>query len=67
LTFNLFQAGLNPGFAYFISDHISFELRVNGINFSSFKEKEATEGNNVFNFGPNFGQQGPSLAIHFLF
>lgn len=67
LTFNLFQAGLNPGFAYFISDRISFELRVNGINFSSFKEKEATKGNNVFNFGPNFGQQGPSLAIHFLF
>lgn len=67
LSFSLFQVGVNPGVAYFISNRISFELRVNGINFSSFKEKEATEGNNVFNFGPNFGHRGPSLAIHFLF
>lgn len=67
LSFSLFQAGLNPGFAYFISDRISFELMVNGLSFSSFKEKDAKDPTDAFNLGPNFGHRGPTLGIHFFF
>ncbi|OJJ23159.1 hypothetical protein BKI52_02050 [marine bacterium AO1-C] len=66
-SFSLFQVGINPGFAFFITDTISIELMVNGISFSSLKEKEASEPQDAFNLGPNFDQRGPTLGIQFFF
>lgn len=67
LSFSLFQAGINPGFAFFITDKISIELMVNGISFSSLKQKEASESQDALNLGPNFDQRGPTLGIQFFF
>lgn len=67
LSFSLFQVGISPGFAFFITDKISIELMVNGISFSSLKEKDANEPIDAFNLGPNFDQRGPTLGIQFFF
>jgi len=66
-SFSLFQVGINPGFAFFITNTISIELMVNGISFSSLKEKDASEPQDAFNLGPNFDQRGPTLGIQFFF
>lgn len=66
-SFSLFQIGISPGFAYFISEKVSIEFLVNGISYVSFKEEDAEEADDSINIGPNFDRMGPVLAIQFFF